>query len=303
MYSYDDIFLFVQLSEIGNFTHTAKKIGISQSTLSRRIKELEQSLNAVLIRRNTKSFELTEIGNVVYKYFQGKNTDFDLKIDELLANKKTPSGVLTVSIPFSISIGLITPHIPDFLFKYPQIKLNICYQNKDVNLIKDGLDMAIMTNIPSQQTQKIKTVFTSEHCLYCTEEYKAQFGIPNNFSDLKNHLVTGQIFDDYSVPKNMEILHKPTGKLFIVEMPDRITVNNVDQAKVLLMTNKVIGGIPSFMANSIAEKLIRVLPEYRAGITKFYMIRHNNENDMKCVVFCEFVENLLKEAQEKYSNW
>lgn len=303
MYSFDDLFLFAQVVEIGSYLHTAKKLKISETTIGRRIKNLESSLNVKLIHMTTKHFEVTEVGKQIYSAIKNRAINMEHLIeviDDILKSKLDPQGTINLVLPPVLAFELITPKIPEFLDQYPKINLNIFYQNKDLDLIKDGIDIAIINHIPKLQSQTIKNVFSSEAKLFCTKKYANEYGVPKTPQELNLHRVTGYINDDYSVDKNLPITHIKTGEIIVIPMPKKITTNNSLHNIQLLYSNKVICALLCDLdlekINNINEtELIHVLPDYLIKKKNYYLIRHPTaRNDLKIQLLCDFLEQCLK---------
>ncbi len=293
MYSYDDIFLFVKTIEIGNFINTAKLLKVSQSTISKRIKDLESTLGVTLIRRTTKSFEMTEVGNIIYNYFKDKVQEFDQAMIEFTGKNPVPQGTLNVLLPSVMAFNLITPVLPKFLLKYPKVNLNIYYQNTEIDLIKDGFDVAILNHLPRQQSQKIKSIFRADVKLYCSQSYAKKYGLPTSLEDLENHLVAGYILDDHTIPTHLSFTEIKTGEVTVINMPKRITTNNALHNVQLLKTDEVIVALLDNIIDNENE-FISVLPEYSVTDITFYMLRHPYSNDITSQVFCEFLDTHLR---------
>lgn len=265
---------------------------MSQSTISRRIKNLEGQLGVILIRRSTKQFELTDVGLEIYQTFKGRIDDFGNVIANIVQKKQEPSGTIKVVLPPVLSLDLITPHLPKFLIKYPKINLDICYSNMEIDLIQNGFDLAVINHIPKQQTQKIRNIYNVKGCLYCTPKYAKKYGIPKKPEDLHKHLVTGLMMEDFTIPNQAELIHKKTGRITVIDMPRRITVNNAIHAQKLMESNEVIGVLRYF--DEMKGNIISILPNYYLYNANYYLIRHPNENDIKNKLFCDFLESLLK---------
>ena len=293
MYSYDDISLFVKVVDAGSFIGAAKQLKIGQATISRRMQALEKQLGIVLFKTNNKGFELSHDGHSVYSNFKNKSTEFDSLINKLIKYHNSPHGIIKVSLPPVLALELITPYLPGFLRKYPDITLEICYQNRSIDLIKDGFDIAILNHIPQQQSQKIKLVYTAELYLYCTKKYKETYGVPLTPEEGQNHLVVGHMLDDYSVPNKINITNKITGEILTLDSPKRISINSALHSRKILYSNKVIVGLLNDIDLNKNTDLIQVLPDYRMSTINYYILKHQNENRLINIIFSEFLEELL----------
>lgn len=296
MYSYDDLFIFVKVVEIGSFINTAKLLKVSHTTISRRIRELEHALGIKLLRVDSKNLIPTEQGLKLYQELQNQAKTIDEIISQIITQKTEPKGTLNVILPIVMPYEIITPHIPQFLRQNPDINLNLCYHwSSDTGLIKKGIDIAITTSVPSQQTPKIKKIFTDHVKLYCTKKYAEKYGIPETPWQLPDHLVTGRFFENHTVPKNLPITNLKTGETLIVPMPRHLTTDNTWHNYKLILSDEIIGAIlDSISYMALKNKLVPVLPNYTLLPVSYYLVRHPQENDNKITLFCTFLENCFK---------
>ena len=294
---YDDVFLFTQVVDYGSFLSSAKHLKIEQSTISRRIKRLEESLGLVLIRRNTKNFDLTEAGLNLYESFKDSKRELDQKMSCIVERKNTLKGTLNVLLPPTMANEIITPRLPEFLRRYPDINLNIIYSYEELNLIKDHYDIAITALLPKQQTQKVKFLFSAERVFYCTKKYVEKYGLPKTPRELENHLVTGFLLDDHSMPGTVEFENRNSGEKIIIPMPRRLLINGGSQSMVLAKTDEVISRNVDYMHMNKEEsqRLVRVLEDYKISQISYYLIRHNNDDDAKVAIFYDFVQECVKD--------
>lgn len=289
---YEDIALFIKVVDIGSFLHTAKVLKVTHSTISRRIKALEENLKTTLILRDTKNFVLTDNGQKIYNEFKPQIDKLDISINNVLTEENEPSGTINVLLPPAFSFNYINEYIPEFLRKYPKIDIHLTYTNKDASLIKDGYDIAIINHFPKLQTPTIKLLYCAMVSLYCTQKYANKYGIPKTPEDLSKHLVTGNLLFDNTVPTNFELKNLITGQTTIIPMPRRLTINSMLQNSKFLHSNEVICGF--FNNTSFDTEVIQVLPEYSILEIKFYILRHPQSNDKKVSLFYDFIQQKMK---------
>lgn len=299
MYSYDDLFLFAKVAEIGSFIHTAKILKISHTTISRRIKNLENRLGVTLLRVNTKNFELTAIGQQIYEALKNQVDSVDNAIENILEYQKEPQGTLHVLLPTVMALDLITPQIPLFLRQYPKINLKLSYKNKEIDMIKEGIDIAILNHLPRQQNQKIRNIFSAQALLFCTQEYADKYGIPSSPQELENHLVTGYLQNDYNLPTNVSLTHKTSGEVIVIPMPKRLSSDSGLHNLRMMESGEVIAGVFDYIAlNDINHNLVAVLPDYQLFTVKYYLLRHPQHDDLKIQVFCQFLDECFKSVRK-----
>ncbi|EOE0524969.1 LysR substrate-binding domain-containing protein [Providencia stuartii] len=142
-YDLNDLYYYVKVVEHGGFSQAGLALGIPKSKLSRRIADLEQKLNVSLIYRSTRQFHVTEIGQTFYQ--QCKNVVDEAKIaEELICSVQTdPKGIIKLSCPVALLQVYLQDLLVDFMVKYPENDVQILAVNRPVDVISEGLDMAL----------------------------------------------------------------------------------------------------------------------------------------------------------------
>lgn len=294
MYPYNDLFLFIKIIEVGSFSGAAKLLKLSQSTISRKMHDLEKSLDAVLFKQHNKGFELTAIGKTLFEDFKKKRETIDELINLRTKHKPLAQGTIKISLPPVLALSLITPHLPDFLEKYPDINLHICYQITKVNLIKNGFDFAIETvnHTKSQHKMLQQTILSSEYRLYCSKKYKEKYGIPKKPLDLQNHLVTGVMLEDKTIAPTNEFIHRKTGAITSISI-NGFATNNAMHNLEMLDSDEAIIGLFDYIKIPNPDNIVQVLPDYFMGHAKYYMVTHPFQNNFITDLFCNFIKEIL----------
>lgn len=288
----DDILLFVHLVNIGNYSQTANKFHISQPTLSRKIAQLEQKLGVQLIKRNTRNFEITSAGHKLYQGFSGQVDHYNKVINSLKLDGESIRGTLNVSLPPALSTYAITPYIGEFMQKNPGVELNIAYQNREIDLVREKIDLAVISYIPKQQTTKIKLLHSVKLYIYCSPEYIERYGLPKSIHDcISMHLTTGALRESRT-PARDYYLHHESGEVSHLSGSSRLNISNSIQGKFMALNGHVIaGGWDELYAEEIAsERLIKIYPEYNWGMLSFYLVRLANSESALANLFIEFIE-------------
>ncbi|MDV5228114.1 LysR substrate-binding domain-containing protein [Providencia rettgeri] len=142
-YDLNDLYYYVKVVEHGGFSQAGLALGIPKSKLSRRIADLEQKLNVSLIYRSTRQFHVTEIGQTFYQ--QCKNVVDEAKIaEELICAVQTdPKGIIKLSCPVALLQVYLQDLLVDFMVTYPDIDIQILAVNRPVDVISEGLDVAL----------------------------------------------------------------------------------------------------------------------------------------------------------------
>jgi DNA-binding transcriptional LysR family regulator len=288
----DDILLFVQLVNIGNYSQTANKFHISQPTLSRKIAQLEQELGVQLIKRNTRNFEITTAGNKLYHGFSDQVDHYNKVINSLKREGESINGKLNVSLPTALSVYAIAPYVGEFMQKNPGIELNIAYQNREIDLVREKFDLAITSEIPKQQTTKIRLLYAVPLYIYCTPEYIERYGLPKSIHDcIATHLAAGSLKESRTPERDYFLHHKNGEELHLVGS-SRLNVSNSMHGKYMALSGHVIaGGWDALYAEELKSgQLIKIYPEYSWGMLSFYLVRLANSESALVNLFIEFIE-------------
>ena len=134
---YNDLVLFIKIVNVGSFAHASKLTCIGASTITRKIQQLEDKLGYILLKRDTRSIELSNAGKELYDKLSHLEVDVATVLANLEKGRDTLSGQLSILLPPCFALKIITPYLVDYLIKYPKIILNITNESRATNLIKD----------------------------------------------------------------------------------------------------------------------------------------------------------------------
>ena len=148
---WDDLRIFLAVARDGSISGAAKRINVQHSTVSRRIKVLEQQLGTRLIERKASGYELTSAGEEL-KLAASKMEVEVLEVEGALGGEEDrPTGVLRVSAINNMASSVLMPMFARFSAKYPEIELHLQVSNKYVSLAERQADVAIrQTNTPHE---------------------------------------------------------------------------------------------------------------------------------------------------------
>lgn len=215
----DNVLIFVKLAELKSYTATAKHFQSTKSTISRKMDLLEQYFDKSLILRTSKSFSLTDDGNLLYRKFQTLPQQMEDAYNSLNKINKEVNGSLRIMLPGIISLELITPYLNYFKKQYPKIVLNIDFSYEVPNM--ENYDIALTSRVHKVNDKKYNIEFArNEHIqLYATLEYVKRYGIPLEIDDIKSHHVIGALDPISNLPIIQTILrHKYTKELISINL-------------------------------------------------------------------------------------
>jgi DNA-binding transcriptional LysR family regulator len=199
---------FIRSAECGSFSAAARRLGVTPAAVSRNVAMLERNLGARLFQRSSRSLALTEDG----ERFLASVSDGLGSIQSAIAGVKThagkPAGVLKVSMPLTFGLAHVLPSLPTFLERYPDVAVDWSFENRRVDLVKEGFDAAIgggMDLAPGVVAQRLAPLHV---IAVATPDYLRGRPLPQQPQHLEN-------FDGVS----MRSAH--TGRLRVWRMRDR----------------------------------------------------------------------------------
>ena len=179
--------VFAQVVEQGNLTAAAKHIGLSRAVVSYHIKKLESLLGVKLLNRSTRSITLTEAGTEYYQYCRIIADQAATANQQMENLKNVPEGLLKITCPVNVGLQMVVPALNNFRRLYPKIELDVILTDEVVNIMQEGIDLAIRgAPLPDSglQASKLSTLPT---CLCGSPDYFKKYGHPVTPVDLEQH--------------------------------------------------------------------------------------------------------------------
>ena len=170
-----------------SFTAAAEKLGISKPVVSKKISKLENYLGTQLLRRTTRRLNLTEAGQIFLHYAKNIVADAQKAEQSLQPLQSNPKGKLSITAPESLAMTLLPDALLGFQQLYPEIEIDLSISGKFVDLIEDGIDIALRMGELSDSSLIARKLLTSRIHVCASPEYWHKYGKPQHPSKLKNH--------------------------------------------------------------------------------------------------------------------
>ena len=179
--------VFRRVVEAGSFSAVARESGQSQSSVSKLVAALEQRLSTKLLSRSTRQLKLTEEGQEYYVYCCRILEDLAEAEASVGQSRSLPTGTLRVSATEPFGKIYIVPFLWEFLSKYPELKMDLILENRYVDLVKEGVDVAIRIGPLKDSSLVARNIGTSPRVVVASPEYLATQGEPMRPYDLQDH--------------------------------------------------------------------------------------------------------------------
>jgi len=284
----NDMALFVEVVKARSFSRAAETLGIPNSTLSRRISELEKGIGLRLLHRTTRKIEPTEAGQLYFERCKRIVDEARLAHEQLGEMLARPSGLLRASLPVDFATVYLAPLIADFARLYPGISFEFDLSPRQVDLISDPVDVVIRMGEPANSNLIARKLASLRRGLYASPRYLEMFGAPEQPLDLSHHeclRLRGPGADRWT-------LSGSAGRVE-VDVGGRFELNSVGMLRRLASLDLGIVLLPEGIAEQdlINGKLREVLPEWHATPVSVYALTETRLLPAKTQRFIEFLRD------------
>ncbi len=187
MQDLNDMVTFARVAEAGSFSEAARRTNSGKSSVSKAIARLERALGARLINRSTRGLSLTEVGEAYYEHCRrivAEAAQAENVVDHHLAK---PRGVLKVTTSVAFGTLQVTPALPDFLARYPDIAIDMTIIDRVIDLAEEGFDLGIRITSQPDPDLVVRSLAPVRRVICATPEYFQRHGTPQQPADLAQH--------------------------------------------------------------------------------------------------------------------
>ena len=279
----NDMALFVEVIKANSFRGAAEAVGMPNSTVSRRIAELERRIGLRLLNRTTRRIELTEGGRLYYERCRRIVDEARLAHEELSELLDNPSGLIRLSIPSDFGVVYLAPMLAEFAERYPLIQFDLDLTPKRLDLIRDPVDLVIRIGALPDSQLIARPLGTLQRSLFASPSYLTRHGMPASPDALLQHQCL-RMLDMPWVLQNGE-------QQVSLAVQGRYLLNNVGMLRRLALLGQ---GIAMLVDEMISEDLAsgnlqRVLPHWRALPLPVYAITETRLVPAKVRVLIDFL--------------
>ncbi len=292
-----DMRLFAAVADHGGITAAARVLGLSKSVVSRDLAALEKQLGTRLLHRTTRRVALTETGTLLATYARRAVEEMENAAAAIEATRDVPRGELRITAPFAFVRFVLAPRLVELRVRYPEIRLSIDPSVRVVDLVEEGLDLAIRTGELPASSLVARRLASVPAILVAAPSYIERRSAPRTPRDLARHdlldlnrdlgastwTLTGAGRRPQAVPVSPILaMHEPGLLLDIAE------------------TGVGIAPLPEIYARAALAtgSLVRVLSGYQRGVTPIHaMYPSRRILAPKVRVFVDFVAEIMAPAK------
>jgi DNA-binding transcriptional LysR family regulator len=251
----NDLALFTRVVERGSFTAAARATGLPKSSVTRGIARLERELGVRLIQRTTRQRGITAAGRELYERVRGAVGALEEASEAVREHGHEPAGVVRVTANPDVAMMGVPEALTALRTKLPQIRVEMVLTTRVVDLVAEGIDLAIRAGRLADSTLVARRLGSTNAGLFASKAYLRKRGRPAKLADLTAH--------DCIAFRNLTTwtLDGPRG----TQSVDVTAIASVDDfwfIAQMLAANAGIGTLPLFLAARMKSALERVLPDF-----------------------------------------
>jgi DNA-binding transcriptional LysR family regulator len=282
--------VFAQVVQAGSFSKAAENMGMSKSSVSKKVTYLEDRLGVRLLNRTTRKLSLTEVGHVFYERCErimSEAEEAELAVTRL---QDEPRGHLKISAPVSFGVKHLGRPLAVFLAKYNDLSVDVQLNDRYVDIVDEGFDLAIRIGRLPDSSLIAKKIGVSRLVVCASPEYWQKNAKPNHPRELEdmNCLI-------YTLSRNAGGWpYQENGTTQLVKIDGDVKANNGDIIRDMAINGSGVAVSPAFIVGQeLANgKLQAVLEEYEVEPINIYAVYpHNRHLSAKVRLFVDFLKD------------
>ncbi|HVI87552.1 MAG TPA: LysR family transcriptional regulator [Dongiaceae bacterium] len=236
---------FVQATESGSFALAAERLNLTRSAVGKSIARLELRLGVRLFHRTTRSLSLTEDGQTFYESCLKALKELETAEAALDSGRQTVSGRLRVSMATVFGRHCVAPILLDLTRQHPGLELDLSFNDRPVDLIEDGFDLAVRGgSVPDQGGLMMRRLGEQRMIVVAAPSYLARHGTPRRLEDLSAH--EGVVYGRGSHTKCW-IFKGPEEKLVEQLIRCRLRLDDVEALVDAALSGAGLGWLPCWL--------------------------------------------------------
>ncbi|MGJ4948168.1 LysR family transcriptional regulator [Bradyrhizobium sp. HKCCYLS20291] len=262
---------FVRVAERGSLSAVARELGVGQSTVSRHLQELEDTVGVPLLSRTTRRVTLTDEGSRYYAHCVQILRLIEQAGDEARGTRGAAAGTIRISCTAAFGILHITRLVFAFQDRYPDIAIDLNLTDERIDLVRDGVDIALRLAPLTDSSLKLRSLGYSHRLLVASPDYLARRGTPRAPQELVGH--DGIRMTNVAGSEVLAVIG-PDGARHEVPFRGCFRTNHGLAVREAVLAGRGIGGSHAWLVDDLiaAGKLTVILPDHRLPSTPLNML-------------------------------
>lgn len=263
--------VFVRVVQAGSFSAAARSLDLTPSAVSKQIGRLEDRLAARLINRTTRQLKLTEVGAAFFERSTRILADVAEAEQAVVDLHGAPRGVLRLNVPAAFGHLHIAPLLPEFLALYPEVTVDLSFNDRFIDLVEEGVDVVIRIGELADSSLIARRLAPNRRVVCGTPAYLQAKGAPRVPEDLERH---NCLVYTYRASRNDWRFSGPDGEEMVVHVSGNLEANNAEALRVTVLEGLGLALLPLWLVGEDlkAARLVEVLPDYHAPDSSIHAI-------------------------------
>ena len=291
----DGVAVFVCVINSGSFTAAARALGHSTSYVSKEITRLEKRLGSRLLNRTTRTISLTDAGRAYYERCSQIVIDAENAERSINQLQDTPRGLLRINAPASFGSKYLLDVLPEFMHRYPEVKLEVEFNDRLIDVVAEGYDVVIRVGEIKDSNLVARKFTSSKHVVVASPGYIKRKGCPKTVEELPQHDCIA--YSLLPVPTQWDFYKD--GVRSSVNVEPRALCNSADIEVAMVKQGIGITRLPLFTCEQEVEKgdLNIILDDYdQRQLDVFAVYPHRQYLTAKVRAFVDFLVDEFAEA-------
>lgn len=252
---------FVRVADRGNLSAVAREMNVGQSSITRHLRELEEALGVALLTRTTRRVMLTEEGSRYYANAIQILRLVEQASDEARSARGASAGIVRISCTAALGVRYISGLIFTFQDRYPEIAVDLSLTDERIDLVREGVDIALRLGPLTDSTMKLRTLGMSRRVLVGSPSYLARHGRPKTPGDLKK--LDGIRMSNIA-GNDALALKGPDGEPHVVPFGGRLRIDHGLAAREAYLAGRGVGPAHLWLVDDLLAdgRLEAILPDH-----------------------------------------
>lgn len=295
MLDLNQLAIFIRVVDEGSFTAAGKSLQVPKSRISRMVADLESNLGVRLLQRSTRQVSLTQVGADYYnncKHLVAEIMDVHAEISD---RQDRPHGLLRIAVPMVVGSGILGRFVAQFQQAYPDVRVEICHTDRQVNLIEEKFDLGMFVGELPESSLVARTIAETDLMLCASPEFIELNGMPSSLEELQS-MAFVKIGEGMQV-ESFDMIHV-SGEISTIKLEPHIVTNHIAAAMNSIIQGAGVGVLPLFMASEylLTGRMIPIMNDWSfrpQSLSVVYPSRQYLSLKVRC-----FIDFLVTEIEQ-----
>jgi DNA-binding transcriptional LysR family regulator len=280
---WDDLRFFNAVATAGSVGRAAQTLGVTQPTVTRRVRDLEQRLGARLFDRLTSGYRMTEAGVRVYAKSSEVMRIVQAISDDVAGNEADIAGTVRITASEGIGAAWLAPRLGVLRARHPALSVELELSTLTRDVAAGDADIALRMGEPRDGALVGRRIAMIPFCLYGSPRYIAAHGVPRGFEDLGRHMV---------IESTGRLEHVPQARLLRDVALGAVTVAAVDNIfaqAAIVKAGAGLVGLPCYLGNTDPELVAVLEDSFRVDMPVWLLTRQDLRQTARVRAVLDFI--------------